>query len=168
MKHIYTFILAALFITIGLTSCDNKWKEPSSFSSAMWYASTTINKTTKVYTADINSGIIFWDISKKCLAHTWTVSDGVKFLKGNPNVDEGTDLTPYVDDSIPSVTTDKQITLFFPTVGDYTVTIHDEFAEPVTYKSSLGDIDAVLDDTTGRFVIEYTYTVHVTLPEVDE
>jgi len=168
MKKIYTFILAALFITVGFSSCNDSWEDPDGFSSAMWYASTTINATTKIYTADINTGIIFWDISKQCLAHTWTVSDGVKFLKGNPDVQEGTDLAPYVDESMSSTTSDKMVTLFFPTIGDYTVTIHDEFAEPVTYKSELGDIDAVLDEATGRYIIDYTYTIRVTIPVEEE
>lgn len=171
MKKLYMLIISALLLLPSLSSCDNDWEEPSTFSSAMWYASKTVNVTTGEYAIDINEPLIFWDISHECLAHSWTVSEGLTYVTGDLDVSFADEnwFKPYLPSGEqPLTTTADKITVFSSVVGVYTITVRNEFATPVTYRDSSGDIESVLDEATGRYVIEHTYTINVQEPEEDE
>lgn len=156
----FIFILI-VFTTTLFTSCEKEVLTPEpNFSDVTWYASTPINVAQPV-TIPAGKVISIFDLSQGDLSHEWQIIEGSYFLKpgfDNRNAAPFPDLTPYIDDTKGLSTTDKTIHVYFPTAGNYTITLKNTFKEKVIYNGAT-QVEAVLID--GVWVFEQTFNIVV-------
>jgi hypothetical protein len=154
-------IIIALFSGLLFTSCEKDSLTPDpSFSDVTWYSSTPLSVTAPI-TLAAGKALSIFDLSQGELSHEWKIEEGTYFLKTgfkNSNTTPLPDLTSFIDESKGLTTTDKAVYIYFPTAGNYTVTLRNTFKEKVTYKGTT-PVDAVLID--GVWVFEQVFNIKV-------
>ncbi|WPR71371.1 hypothetical protein SLW70_15765 [Flavobacterium sp. NG2] len=158
MKNI---VIIAMFLGLFFTSCEKESLTPDpEFSDVTWYSSTPLSVTAPI-TIPAGKALSIFDLSQGTLSHEWKIKEGSHFLKSgfkNVNTVPYPDLTPYIDATKGLVTTDATVFIYFPTAGDYTVTLRNTYKDKVTYKGTT-PVDAVLVD--GVWVFEQVFQVKV-------
>jgi len=155
-------VIITLFLGMLFTSCDNdSIAGDPTFSDVTWYSSTTPLNVDTYTTVKVGKALSIMDLSQGALSHEWKIVDGTSFLTvgfSNANTSPVPDLTPFIDTTKGLSTTDKIVYIYFPTVGDYTVTLKNTFKDKVTYKGTI-PVDAVLID--GVWVFEQVFQIQV-------
>ena len=157
-------IIIALIFGALLSSCTSESVTPDpTFSDVTWYASTPL-KTTGSIAHVKGKTISIFDLSQGAISHEWTIMTGTHFLKtgfSNSNIPGTTtpvDATPFIDATKGLSTTDKTVFVYFPTAGNYTITLKNTYKNKVTYNGT-SIVDAVLVD--GVWVFEQVFNVTV-------
>ncbi|GIZ08882.1 hypothetical protein [Flavobacterium sp. UMI-01] len=154
-------IVIILFLGLFFTSCEKETLTPDpNFSDVTWYASTPLNVSAPIM-LPAGRALSIYDLSQGLLTHEWKIVQGSHFLKpGFTNVLAAPypDLTPFIDTSKGLSTTDATVFIYFPTAGNYTVTLKNTYKDKVTYKGTT-PVEAVLVD--GVWVFEQVFQITV-------
>lgn len=158
MKNI---VIIALIVGFLFTSCEKETLTPDpEFSDVTWYASTPLSVTAPII-LPAGKALSIFDLSQGVLSHEWKIEEGSYFLKSgftNVSVAPYPDLTSYIDETKGLTTTDATVFIYFPTAGNYTVTLKNTYKDKVTYKGST-PVEAVLVD--GVWVFEQVFQITV-------
>lgn len=134
--------LSLLALTLMLfVACDYEYSVTGG-SDAGWSVDATTNSAGE-YPITVGSSIKFTDLSEGTKSHTWTLSSSDCSFSG--------------DSSGSTESTAAEVTVSFPTIGEYTVTLRNVWDYDVS--DSATSITAIQED--GDWVVEQSFTVKV-------
>ena len=152
----------AVLTSFVFTNCESNSITPDpDFSDVTWYSNPNLSVTAPT-TIAVGRALSIFDLSQGAISHEWSISEGTNFLKPgfkNPTPNNDYDLEPFVDKAKGLSTTDEKVYVYFPTAGDYTVTLKNVFKEKVTYMGST-PVEAI-QGTNGDWVFEQVFNITV-------
>ena len=155
LKKTFLLLGASTFI---FSACSDTYDAPDTISDASWYTSQTMkNGVLDHYVVASGDYIAFMDVSQGSLSHEWKIESPNVFL--NDKVDVKAPLEDQINSELTEHNDAAVATVLFKNPGWNTVTLHNTFANPVTFHGKNGDVSTVEENGVWALYKEFKVDV---------